>query len=122
MQRSINYKKIFISVGEVSGDMYGAALARELYASFKGRVAIKGLGGEMMSRERVDVIFNSVMWSAIGLVEALKKAPYLLSVYFQVKKFLAEWKPDLLILIDYPGFNMFLARLAKKIGIFCSKW
>jgi len=62
MQRSINYKKIFISVGEVSGDMYGAALARELYASFKGRVAIKGLGGEMMSRERVDVIFNSVMW------------------------------------------------------------
>jgi lipid-A-disaccharide synthase len=116
-RNEIDYKRVFISVGEVSGDMYGAALAKELFKMYAGKIAIKGLGGEMMAKERVDVIFNSAMWSAIGVIEALKKSPRLLYVYFQLKKFIADWKPELLILIDYPGFNMFLARLAKKMGI-----
>ena len=59
----------------------------------------------------------SSLWSAIGYVDALSKIPGLILVFGKVKKYLLKEKFDLLVLIDFPGFNMRLARLAKKIGL-----
>lgn len=112
-------KKIFMSIGEVSGDMYGATVIKALNEKAGDGLTldIKCLGGELMRRENVDLLYNSVTWSAIGLIESFKRTPKLLIVFHRLKKIIREWKPDVIVLIDYPGFNMFLVRFAKKLGI-----
>ncbi|MCK5685870.1 lipid-A-disaccharide synthase, partial [bacterium] len=112
-------KKIFMAIGEVSGDMYGAAVIKALNEKNSDEVTldIKCLGGDRMRRENVDLLYNSVTWSAIGLIEAFKRAPKLYLIFLKLKKIIREWKPDVIVLVDYPGFNMFLVRYAKKLGI-----
>ncbi len=112
-------KKIFMAIGEVSGDMYGAAVIKALNEKSGDGMTldIKCLGGDRMRRENTDILYNSVRWSSIGLIEALKRTPKLYLIYLKLKKVIKDWKPDVIVLIDYPGFNMFLARYAKKLGI-----
>ena len=108
-------KKIFISAGETSGDMHGSNLMREIH---KKNPSIKfyGLGRNKMTEAGLqcihDMSSHSVMW-----LQALKKIPGLWKVFKDCYRFFDEEKPELLILIDYVGFNLYLAKAAKKRDI-----
>ena len=108
-------KKIFISAGETSGDMHGSNLMREIH---KKNPSIKfyGLGRNKMAEAGLqcicDMSSHSVMW-----LQALKKIPGLWEVFKDCYRFFDKEKPELIILIDYVGFNLYLAKAAKKRNI-----
>jgi len=111
-----NNKKIMIIAGEISGDLYGYPLVSEIYNSAPG-VEVFGVGGPKMKSTGMKIFYDSSSWGTIGMIEAVKKLPHLYFVLCDIYKKLAQLKPDLLVLIDYPGFNMRLCRHAKKLGI-----
>ena len=110
-------KKIFISTGEVSGDLHGSLLAKELFEESRKQsidLEIYGLGGEKMKRSGVKIIKDTTPISAIGIWEAV---PLVLPMIKIQKKFLNALiakSPDCLILIDYMGPNISIGRELKK--------
>ncbi|MFQ5712618.1 MAG: lipid-A-disaccharide synthase [Candidatus Scalinduaceae bacterium] len=108
-------KRIFISAGETSGDIHGSNLIRQLYKK-NPSIEIYGLGRSRMVEAGLhcihDMSSRSVMW-----LQTLRKVPELWDIFSDCKSFFDEEKPELVILIDYAGFNFYLARAAKKRGI-----
>ncbi|MCP4264583.1 MAG: lipid-A-disaccharide synthase [Candidatus Brocadiaceae bacterium] len=108
-------KKIFISAGETSGDMHGSNLMREIHKKDPS-IKFYGLGRNKMAEAGLqcirDMSSHSVMW-----LHALKKIPGLWKIFKDCYRFFDEEKPELLILIDYVGFNLYLAKAAKKRNI-----
>lgn len=108
--------RILLLTGEVSGDIYGARLYKTLMERHPN-LEIFGVGGSNMKRSGMKILFDSTNWGTIGIVEALKKAPRLIGVYRNLRKILEQEQVDCLVAIDYPGFNMSLVRVAKRLGI-----
>ena len=108
-------KKIFISAGETSGDIHGSNLIRQLCKKDPS-IKVYGLGRNRMVEAGLhcihDMSSRSVMW-----LQTLKKIPELRGILLDCKRFFDEEKPELVILIDYAGFNFYLAKAAKKRGI-----
>lgn len=113
--------RLFISAGEVSGDLYGANLVQTLHrvAAVRGFAPdIRALGGPRMAKAGARLLADTAARAAVGFVEPLRYlAPSLLAVA-RVRRLLASWRPDAAILIDYPGFNIPLAGILKKRGGF----
>lgn len=108
--------KIMFSVGEASGDMHAAAVAAEI-RRLAPDAKLFGMGGAGMKRAGVDIIYDIENLGIIGVVEIIKHLP----MFFRLRDFLREKmieeKPDVLVCVDYPGFNMKLAHAAKELGI-----
>ncbi|GAB4271068.1 MAG: lipid-A-disaccharide synthase [Candidatus Rifleibacteriota bacterium] len=115
MNKTSNKKKLLIVAGETSGDFYAASLIDVLKKS--GNFDIYAVGGNQTAMRDVNLLFDSTNWGAIGLFEAFKQAPRLLCVLWRLKKFILKNRPDLIILVDYPGFNMRLVHYVQKLGI-----
>lgn len=109
-------KKILIVAGEPSGDLHGSYLVENIKRTVP-KVSFFGLGGFLMKEAGVEIIYDITEKSIIGFVEAIKVIPKVLRIYRRLKKLTLEQYPDLLILIDFPEFNLFFAKFAKKIGI-----
>lgn len=108
-------KKIYLSAGEASGDFVGAELSKALLAEDPSLCLI-GMGGQKMRAAGVNILvegFNSI----IGFTAVLKHLRQIKATFHQTKNVLTQEKPDLIILIDYPGFNLRLAKIAKKMGL-----
>jgi lipid-A-disaccharide synthase len=105
-----------IVAGEASGDIYGAGLVRAVHAS-KPAISFFGIGGTLMREAGVDTLVDSSEMAVVGLVEVLKHFNVIASAFVRLKRILLSDPPDLLILIDYPGFNLRLAKVAKKAGV-----
>jgi lipid-A-disaccharide synthase len=102
---------VMIVAGETSGELYGALLA----VSLKKRVAgmrIIGVGGERMQQAGVELI--SGISSAFGLAEAVSSIKAIRKTFGSAGAALQTFKPDVLVLIDYPDFNLKLAEEARK--------
>lgn len=108
--------KIMIIAGEASGDLHGSNLVREML-SLTPDLYFYGVGGERLKKAGVELVANSADMAVVGLTEVLSKLGAILKVRRQLKESLRKSRPDLLILIDYPDFNMPMAKLAKKNGI-----
>jgi len=108
-------KKLLIVAGETSGDFYAASLIDVLKKC--GDFDIFAVGGIQTQQREVTMLCDSTNWAAIGLFEAIKQAPRLCLVLYRLKKFMAQHRPDLLLLVDYPGFNMRLVHAANKLAI-----
>ena len=108
--------KIMLSAGEASGDLHGANLAEALKA-VDPQVELIGMGGEQMRKAGVRIVYDIKNLGVIGIGEIIKKIPF----FYKLRAFLVntmkEEKPDALVCIDYPGFNMKLIEKAKKAGI-----
>lgn len=108
--------KIMFSAGEASGDAHGASVAAALKQLYP-KAELFGMGGELMRRAGVDIIYDIKDLGFIGLVEIVKALP----AFFRLRTFLKEKmlseKPDVLVCIDYPGFNMRLAKVAHDLNI-----
>lgn len=105
-----------IVAGEASGDIYGAGLVRAVNASDPA-VAFFGIGGKRMREAGCETLVDSSDMAVVGLVEVLKHFDVIASAFLRLKKILRQSPPDLLILIDYPGFNLRLAKVAKQAGV-----
>lgn len=108
--------KILIIAGEASGDLYGSRLIREM-KRFKPEAEFYGVGGEHMELECKELLCDCRSLAVVGLVEILTHLGAIRSCFVKVKKFLKRERPELLILIDYPGFNLRIAKEAKRFGI-----
>lgn len=108
-------KRVLIVAGETSGDIYAATLIDEMLS--REPLEMYAVGGVQTAKRKVNLLFNSADWAAIGYIESIKRAPRLLIVMRSLYEFLEEKRPDLVILVDYPGFNMRLARRAQRMGI-----
>jgi lipid-A-disaccharide synthase len=105
---------ILIVTGETSGELYGALLASALWQRRPG-TRIIGIGGERMKQAGVELIAG--ISSAFGIAEALSAVRSLKETYRKAVEALSKDNPALVVLIDYPDFNLKLAEAAKKKGI-----
>lgn len=109
-------KRILIVAGEASGDLYGAELIRSL-KKLQNNLEFFGLGGKKMEEAGCKIIYNVVELAVVGFIEVLKNLRTFKEIYARMLILLEELKPDLVILIDYPGFNLRFARLVKEKGL-----
>lgn len=107
-------ERIMIIAGESSGELYGALLAKMLLSRNPG-LRIAGVGGERMESAGVELI--SVISSSFGLIEAIRTFGKIKKTFKKVVAALTSFAPQVVVLIDYPDFNIPVAREAKKRGI-----
>jgi lipid-A-disaccharide synthase len=105
-----------IVAGEASGDIYGADLVLEALKLDPG-LRFSGIGGARMREAGVETLVDSSDMAVVGLVEVIKHFDVISAAFRKLKQIVLNDAPDLLILIDYPGFNLRLAKVAKKAGI-----
>lgn len=105
-----------MSAGEASGDMHAAAVAAELKRIMPD-ADLFGMGGADMRKSGVRIIYDIENLGIIGVVEVIRHIPFFFRLRAFLKKAMVEEKPDVLVCVDYPGFNMKLAHVAKELGI-----
>ena len=110
-------KRIVIVAGEESGDLHAAAFVRDLKKNHP-HLDISGIGGRHMEAAGVKLISDLAQHGVTGGTEIIKHIKVIYQAQKAIKAHLRAVKPDLLILVDYPGFNLRLARFAKqKLGL-----
>lgn len=108
--------RIFFSVGEPSGDLHGANLIQALRASDPA-IEIRGMGGPKMEAAGMQAIEDLTRLAVMGIVHVLLNLRHFWIALRRVSKSLDQWQPDAVVLIDFPGFNWWVARCARKRGI-----
>lgn len=116
MKTAEKSKTVMIVAGEASGDMHGANLVREML-KINPVLSFYGIGGNKLRGEGVRLLADVSEMAVVGLTEVFSKLGKILKIMRMMKRSLDERRPDLVILIDYPDFNLPLARAAKKKGI-----
>ncbi|ADE14391.1 lipid-A-disaccharide synthase [Nitrosococcus halophilus Nc 4] len=111
-----NTPLVAIVAGEASGDQHGAYLIREVKKMFP-QVRFCGIAGPRMRAVGAEALFDSSQLAVVGLVEVLSHFKEIYRALQKMRRFLEEKRPDLLILVDYPEFNLRLAKTAKALGI-----
>ena len=109
-------KKILLVAGEVSGDLHGSHLV-EAIQSIDPEIQFFGVGGEGLKRVGMKLLYPSQSLSVVGITEVLLKLRPILRALRGLKKSLDRERPDLIILIDFPDFNLRLAKVAHRRGI-----
>lgn len=107
---------VFLSAGEASGDLHGAGLARALRQRIPG-VRLIGLGGSRMAAEGVQLLAGLDELAVMGIVEVGRRLPFFLRLRRRVFRALREEQVRLVVPIDYPGFNLRLARRARILQL-----
>ena len=105
-------KNIWILAGETSGDIYGARLSQELRAIAKENneeISFSGMGGPHMMNAGIPVKVDSTELGVVGIFEITKMLFTFIKIYFYLVKEAKKERPDAVILIDYPGFNLLFA-------------
>ncbi len=108
--------KILISAGEPSGDLHGAAVAEALLRRWP-EAELFGLGGPRMAAAGVELLADPERLSVMGFVEVLQHLPFFVGLLRRVEHEMRRRGADLVLPIDYPGFNMRLARRARHAGV-----
>jgi lipid-A-disaccharide synthase len=108
--------KYYIIAGEASGDLHASNLVREIKKNDQEAV-FRGWGGDLMNSQGVDIIKHIRDYSFMGFTEVLMNLGTILKSISFCKRDIINYKPDVLILIDYPGFNLRIAEFAHKRGL-----
>lgn len=109
-------KKIMIIAGEASGDLHGSGLVRELY-KLQPSLRVFGIGGDRMRQNGTELLYHINEMSVLGFWDVVKRFGFFRKVYRHLVETMEAEHPNLLILIDYPGLNLKLARAARLMGI-----
>jgi lipid-A-disaccharide synthase len=107
-------KKIVIVAGEESGDRHAATLVTDLLAD-NPLLDISGIGGQHMQAAGVFLISDLARYGVTGITEVIGHLTIIRCAFNAIKAHLTHVKPDLLILVDYPGFNLRVATFAKRV-------
>ena len=109
-------KKILLVAGEVSGDLHGSYLVEAIHR-IDPDIQFFGVGGEGLKRVGMRLLHHSQSLSVVGITEVFVKLRSILKALRTLKGSLEREKPDLVILIDFPDFNLRLAKIAHREGI-----
>jgi len=107
---------VMMLAGEASGDAHAAEVVERL-RELEPSIRVSGMGSERMKAAGVDVFFDSASIAVVGIVEVLRHWGEIKQAMNQVRSRLEQQRPDLLVLVDYPEFNLKMARHAKSLGI-----
>ena len=108
--------KIMFSAGEVSGDVHGASLAKEIL-KISPETELIGFGGDLMAGAGVRLFKNFKDYNIMGVLEVVKNIQKIFRLLNELTEFVRTEKPDMLVLIDYPDFNWRLAKRVKALGV-----
>lgn len=108
--------KIMFSIGEASGDLHGAVLAAAI-RKIVPEAELFGMGGIKMKQAGVRIVYDIDNLGVIGIGEVIRKIPFFLHLRQYLLTVMKKERPDVLVCVDYPGFNMRLAKKAKGLGI-----
>lgn len=109
-------KSIMVVAGETSGDIHAARVIQALRSKNK-KMRIFGMGGPLMAKAGMDVREDLTRQALIGFWEVLRHYPAIRRRFLECEKWLRDEKPDLLLLVDFPGFNLRLAESAFRLGV-----
>ncbi|HID39944.1 MAG TPA: lipid-A-disaccharide synthase, partial [Calditrichaeota bacterium] len=109
-------KTLLVIAGEPSGDAHAAALIEQLRKVY-GDLRIFGIGGEALAATGMEQLYHIKEMAFLGLSEVIKHLPFIRRVQMDLLDKAEKEKPAAAILVDYPGFNLRMARLLKKRGI-----
>ena len=107
--------KYYIIAGEASGDLHGSNLIREILIR-DNSAQIRGWGGGLMQEAGAEIVKDYRDLAFMGFVEVVKNLPTIFRNIKFCKEDILAFKPGVLVLIDYPGFNMRIAGWAKQQG------
>ena len=116
----MNNPVIFISAGEASGDTHAAGVVRELKQRCPDATFF-GIGGDRMLDEGVELIEHASRMSFMGFAEVVRHMPFILATRTRVLAEIVRRKPDLILMVDYPGFHFSLLRRLRRMGFFKSQ-
>ncbi len=105
-----------ISCGEPSGDLYAGALASEVLRREPGAV-ITGFGGDRLAAAGASLVENFSGLSVTGLLEVARLLPRTYGIYRRLVAEATRQRPDVLVAVDFPDFNFFLARAIRRLGV-----
>ncbi|MGM0437592.1 MAG: lipid-A-disaccharide synthase [Bacillota bacterium] len=108
--------RIMVVCGETSGDIHAARVVKEIKKK-NSNIEFTAMGSEALKREGAEILIDPLDVSSIGFLESFKNLKEHLAHIRLLKKHMRENRPDILFLVDYSGFNMMMARVAKKLGI-----
>lgn len=108
-------RSVLVVAGEPSGDQHAANVVRELRA-LAPDVTFFGIGGDRLRAEGVEILQDARDMAVMGFVEVMKRYSFFRKVFFRLLEAAKERKPDAVLLIDYPGFNLEFAERAHKLG------
>ena len=108
--------RVMMIAGEASGDLHGAGVVREL-KTLRPSVEIYGIGGDRMRNEGMELVEHVSAVSFMGFLEVVRHLPVITSIEKKLERMLVDRRPNVVVLIDYPGFNLRFARKAKRQGI-----
>jgi lipid-A-disaccharide synthase len=107
-------KKLMIIAGEASGDLHGASLIKEIKNLDNG-IEIHGIGGDKMIEAGMNAEYHIKDMAFLGFAEVIKHIPFIKKVQKRLLEIVKEKNIDSIILIDYPGFNLSIAKKFKKL-------
>lgn len=108
-------RKLLILAGEASGDFLGAELVRALRAQH-ANLQIFAMGNQQLANAGAEILVNANRLAVVGAIEILKNLKPIRQAFKTLKRFVKQQRPDCVVLIDYPGFNLRFAKIAKRLG------
>lgn len=108
--------RLMIVAGEASGDLHASHLVRALREQRPG-LEVFGFGGDRLAAAGVELACRLTDYQAIGYTEILRSVPALAYQYLRARRMLAQRRPDALVVVDFPTFNVPLAQAATRAGI-----
>ena len=109
--------KIFVSAGEPSGETHAARMIEQLQRLSDRQVSVSGIGGSAMEAAGASLLCTIDRLAIMGLVEVLRHLPFFRELLGEIRSHLQEERPNLVVLVDYPDFNLQIAKIARKLGI-----
>lgn len=108
--------KLYVIAGESSGDLHASGLIREL-RTILPNIQVRGMGGQKLLSQDVMIVQDYEGLNFMGFVEVVKNLSTVLRALNYIKKDILTWKPNAILLVDYPAFNLRIAKFCKKKGI-----
>ncbi|MDA8135990.1 MAG: lipid-A-disaccharide synthase [Desulfobacteraceae bacterium] len=112
MNLPVSLKHIMVLTGEPSGDFHAGRLIEEIRRK-NGRIYFSGMGGPLLRQQGVDLFYDIENLSAMGITEVLMQFGHIKKAFDLFREKLIYHTPDMIILVDYPGFNLRAAKYAK---------
>ncbi len=107
--------KFYLVAGEASGDLHASNLIKALRRLVPDAL-FRGIGGDRMQEQGMELFRHFRDTAFMGFVEVVRHLPQIMQALAACKRDIEQWRPDVLILVDYPGFNLRIARWAKQHG------
>jgi len=109
-------KHVLMVAGEASGELHGANLVRAM-KGLNPNISVAGIGGRRMEEAGVEILIPCSDMAVVGVTEVFSKLTTITRAYLTLRSLMKKSPPDLIILIDYPDFNINLARTARRCGV-----